>query len=138
MIAKYIWEFGSLIFILLGTIHLVYTFFTDKFSSKNNKVIIEMESSHPNLTKETTIWKAWIGFNASHSIGAMFIGVINFYLAYTYFSIFQSDHFFFIFNILTISLYVWLAKVYWFKIPLIGTSIALICFIVSYSIILIN
>lgn len=138
MIAKYIWELGSLIFIVLGSIHLVYTFFTNKFSSKNKKVLTEMKSSNPNLTKETTIWKAWIGFNASHSIGAMFIGIINFYLAFEYFSTFQSDHFFFLFNILTISFYVWLAKTYWFKIPLIGISIALICYILSYTVILSN
>ena len=138
MSAKYIWEFGSIILIILGTIHLAYTFFTNKFSSKNKKVITEMKSSHPNLTKETTIWKAWIGFNASHSIGVIFIGIINLYLAFEYFSILQSDHFFFIFNILTISFFVWLAKLYWFKIPLIGTSITLICYMLSYSIILIK
>ena len=138
MIAKYIWVFGSLIFIILGTIHLVYTFFTNKFSSKNRKVITEMKSSHPILTEETTIWKAWIGFNASHSVGVMFIGVINFYLAFEYFSTLQSDHFFFLFNILIISFYVWLAKMYWFKIPLLGTLIALICYISSYSVILMN
>lgn len=134
--AKFIWEFGSLIFIILGTIHLVYTFFTHKFSSKNRIVIREMKTSHLNLTKETTIWKAWIGFNASHSIGVIFIGVINFYLAFKYFSTLQSDHFFFIFNILIIGVYVCLSKIYWFKIPLIGTLIALVCYILSYSIIL--
>ena len=28
------------------------------------------------LTRETTVWKAWIGFNASHSLGAMLYGVV--------------------------------------------------------------
>ncbi len=77
MTVKYIWEFGSVIFIILGVIHLLYTFFTNKFSSRNKNVIHEMKSSYPNLTKETTMWKAWIGFNASHSSGAMFIGIMN-------------------------------------------------------------
>ena len=39
-------------------------------------------------------------------------------------------------KILTVSLYVWLAKVYWFKIPLIGTSIVLVCYILSYYVLL--
>ena len=138
MTAKYLWEFGSLILAVLGTLHLFYTFFSDKFSSRNQNVIDEMKSSYPNLTKETTMWKAWIGFNASHSSGAMFIGIMNFYLAVEYFTIFQSNHFFFIFNILTIGFYVWLAKKYWFKIPLIGISITLICYIASYVLILTN
>ena len=134
MYAKYLWEFGSLILIILGTLHLLYTFFSDKFSSRNKNVVDEMKSSHLILTKETTIWKAWIGFNASHSSGAMFIGVINFYLALEYLTVLQSDHFFFLFNIITIGFYVWLAKKYWFKIPFIGLLITLICYIITYVI----
>ena len=132
MIAKYIWEFGSLIFIVLGSMHLLYTFFTNKFSSKNEKVIIEMKSSSPILTKETTIWKAWIGFNASHSMGAMFIGVMNIYVAHNFFTVLQNDFFFFTFNILTIGFYLWLAKKYWFRIPFFGILLTLICFLTSF------
>ena len=138
MTAKYLWEFGSLILVILGTLHLLFTFFSDTFSSRNKNVIDEMKSSHPKITKETTMWKAWIGFNASHSSGAMFIGIINFYLALEYFTVFQSDHFFFIFNILTIGFYVWLARKYWFKIPFIGISISLICYTSSYIITLMH
>jgi hypothetical protein len=132
MTSKYLWELGSLIIGILGAIHLYYTFFTKKFSSKNENLTTEMKSSYPILTKQTTMWKAWIGFNASHSSGAIFIGMINFYLAVKYFSIFQTDHLFFLFNILIVAFYVWLAKKYWFKIPFIGILVTLICFTVSY------
>jgi len=135
---KYIWEFGSFIFIMLGIIHLFYTFFTNKFSSRNNKVVDEMKSSHLILTKETTIWKAWVGFNASHSIGVIFIGVINFYLAYHFFSILQNEFFFFVLNIITVATYLWLAKKYWFKIPFIGILITLTCYIIAFIIMIIN
>jgi hypothetical protein len=84
MIALYLWKIGSAVIFGLGGIHLFYTFFTDKFSSKNVKLVLEMKISNPILTKQTTIWKAWIGFNASHSSGAVFIGVLNFYLAFRY------------------------------------------------------
>lgn len=138
MTAKYLWILGSLILIILGTIHLIYTFFTNKFSPRNEKIEEEMKSAIPILTKQTTIWKGWIDFNASHSCGILFIGIINLYLAFTYFSLFQSDNFFFLLNILTIGFYVWLAKKYWFKIPLIGITITWICFIGSYILIIIN
>ena len=98
----------------------------------------EMESSHLILTKETTIWKAWIGYNASHSIGVIFIGVINFYLAYHFFSILQNGLFFFVLNIITVAIYLWLAKKYWFKIPFIGILITLSSYITSFIIVLIN
>jgi len=138
IIAKYLWEVGSVIIVILGSIHLYYTFFTNKFSSRNEKMIEEMKSSSPILTKETTMWKAWIGFNASHSTGAIFIGIINSYLAFQYFTVLHSDNFFFLFNILTIGFFVRLAKKYWFKIPFTGLLMTLICFILSYILTMIN
>jgi hypothetical protein len=138
MLAKLLWEMGSIIIGILGSIHLYYTFFTNKFSSRNETMIEQMKTSFPILTKETTMWKAWIGFNASHSSGAIFIGIINLYLAIRYFNVLQSDHFFFLFNIFTMVFYAWLAKKLWFKIPLTGILITLVCFIVSYVLTIIN
>ncbi len=132
MIAMYLLESGALIFLLLGSLHLYYTFFTDKFSSKNEHLVTEMKTSFPLLTRRTTIWKAWIGFNASHSIGAMFIGIMNIYLAANYFSILQDDIFFFAFNIMTALTYLALAKKYWFNIPFTGILLALILFICTF------
>ncbi len=138
MIAKYLWEIGSIIIAVLGSMDLYYTFFTNKFSSRNEKMIEEMKSSSPILTKEITMWKAWISFNATHSSGIIFIGVINFYLAVNYFAVMQSDHFFFLFNIFTLGFYVWLGKKYWFKIPLTGALMTFVCFIGSYILTIIN
>ena len=80
MISQYLWVTGSLIMFVLGTTHLVYTFFSNRFSPRNGDVEEGMKLTSPRLTGETTVWKAWIGFNASHSSGAMFIGIINGYL----------------------------------------------------------
>jgi len=138
MIAKYLWEFGSLIIFILGSIHLFYTFFTNKFKSKNDVVIFEMKKSNPILTKETTMWKAWTGFNASHASGALFIGIINFYLAFRHFQLLITDSFLMLFSIATIVFYAWLAKTFWFRIPFLGISIALICYVASYILTLLN
>jgi hypothetical protein len=132
MIAKYLSELGSLIIVVLGGIHLYYTFFTNKFSSKNESLISGMKTAHPILTKETTMWKCWTGFNASHSSGLIFIGMMNFYLAFRYFAAFQNDNFIFLFGILVILFYTWLAKKYWFKIPFIALLMALFCYSISY------
>tara|TARA_R110002072_G_scaffold534_2_gene3614 strand:+ start:148295 stop:148705 length:411 start_codon:yes stop_codon:yes gene_type:complete len=134
MLEKYIWIIGSTIFAILGFAHLFFTFFSNKFLSKNENMILEMKSSTPILTKETTMWKAWIGFNASHSSGAMFIGIINIYLVYNFWPALKVDLFFFIFNILTIGFYLWLAKKYWFKVPFFGILITLICYITTFII----
>ena len=138
MIAQYIWILGSLIFIILGSLHLHFTFFTNKFSSKNEKAIEEMKASSPILTKDTTIWRAWIGFNASHSSGAIFIGVMNIYVISNFYTIIQNDLFFFIFNILTVAFYFWLARKYWFRIPFTGILLTLICYITSFILTFLN
>jgi hypothetical protein len=40
-----------------------------------------MSQTHLVLTRQTTMWRAWIGFNASHSMGAVFFGLVYGYLA---------------------------------------------------------
>lgn len=131
MIAQYLWIFGSLIFLLLGTAHLKITFLGTKLHPKNESTIDEMKNTYPRLTKETTMWKAWIGFNASHSAGAIFFGALNIVLASQYFWIIQESVFMVFINLLFVLFFLFLAKAYWFKIPVIGVLISTICFIVS-------
>jgi len=138
MIAQYLWQAGAVMIAVLAGLHMYYTFFTDKFSSRNKKLVEDMRSSSPILTKELSMWNAWIGFNASHSAGGIFIGIINFYLASRYFTLLRPDHFFFLFNILTIGFYVWVAKKYWFKTPLKGLLITLACFVAAYILTWVN
>jgi hypothetical protein len=35
----------------------------------------------PPITKETTMWRCWVGFNASHSIGLILFGLVFGFLA---------------------------------------------------------
>ena len=84
------------------------------------------------------MWQAWIGFNASHSSGAIFIGMVNFYVTCFYFAEFESDHFLPIFSIVTVGFYVWLAKKYWFRIPFMGIVFTLLCYVLAYVWILAN
>jgi len=136
MIAKYLIIVGSSIFLILGVLHLVYTFFSTKFLARNPETVSRMKNDFPILTRGTTMWKAWIGFNASHSSGAIFIGLINIIIASQYFELYQKSISILLLNDITLFFYLYLAKQYWFKIPLIGISIATICFACSTIIIL--
>jgi len=129
---------GSLIIAALGSIHLYLTFFTTAFLSGNKQMVEQMKSSTPMLSPSINMWKAWIGFNASHSSGLLFIGLINFYLALRYFDYVRSDSFFFIITILTIGFYAWLAQTYWFSVPFMGILTALLSYLVAYGVILMN
>ena len=130
MLIQILWIAGSLPFIVLGTIHLLYTFFTNKFSPRNELIEEEMKNISPVLTRKTTMWSAWIGFNASHSSGVIYIGVINFLVA-IFCSHLLFDPLFILLNLATVLFYLWLAKKYWFSIPFTGVLIAACCFITA-------
>jgi len=127
MIAKYLWLAGSIPLVVLGSIHLLYTFFTDKFSCRNHALQEEMKKTSPVITRQTTMWKAWTGFNASHSSGAIYIGIVNVVAALQYFYI-VSRPLYMLMHIVVIYFYCWLAKRYWFSIPFRGLVFSAICF----------
>lgn len=131
MIAKILWLMGSSIFLVLGSIHLYYTFFTSKFKARNKDVVTGMKSTSPVLTADTTMWNAWIGFNASHSAGAIFIALINIILALQYFPVLQNSIFIPLLDVITTGFYLWLAKKYWFSIPFTGILISTCCFVIA-------
>lgn len=120
---------GAAIFGILGTIHLLYTFFTHKFDPYDLSVKAAMQGTSPVLTRETTIWKAWIGFNASHSLGAMLFAAFYIPLALWHFTLIQQSSWFIWLPVVAGFSYLFLAKKYWFRIPFTGILIATICFI---------
>ncbi len=119
---------ASSIFLALGTLHLVYTFFSDNFQAGDAALTESMKIHSPVLTRQTTMWKAWIGFNGSHSSGAMFFGLVNIILAGWYFDVYRHAVSLQVLNLAMSFFYLWLAKKYWFSIPLNGIVIATVCF----------
>lgn len=135
--AKYLWILGSVIYIILAGLHLLYTFFTNKFYAKDRNTTELMKQTHPLLTNKTTMWKAWIGFNGSHSAGGIFLGVMNLFLGGLYFPFLSGALPLIILTVITSLFYLFLAIKYWFKIPLTGIAIATICYVVASIIILV-
>lgn len=138
MIANYLWEAGSLLIATMGLLHLRATLSGYKLYPRNEKLVDEMKKSALILTAKSTMWKAWVGFNASHSSGAIFIGIMNYYLAFRHADLLRSDYFFALFTILTLGFYVWVAKKYWFDVVLTGISTAWVCFIVAFVLMVIS
>jgi hypothetical protein len=66
---------------VLGLLHLVYTFHGPKLLPRDPGLKARMEEVSPVISRETTLWKTWIGFNASHSYGALLYALIYGYLA---------------------------------------------------------
>jgi hypothetical protein len=122
---------GSSIFMLLGVAHLYYTFINNKFEARDASVTEGMKNTHPLLTRQTTMWKAWMGFNGSHSLGAIFFGCINLVLALQYYPILATSKLIAIVDIGVCLCYLVLGIKYWFKTPVIGIALATACFILA-------
>ena len=137
MAAQILWITASFIYIILATLHLLYTFFTNKFLAKDRNTVEMMKQTHPLLTNKTTMWKAWVGFNGSHSAGGIFLGCINMLLAGLYYPFLSGAWPLIVLTVITSSFYLFLAIKYWFKIPLTGIAIATGCYIVASIIILV-
>jgi len=78
-LAKPDWASAAII-LFLGRVHLAYTFFSHKFSPAERQLETAMKQVPPRISREMTIWKAWIGFHVSHSIALMLFGLIYGYL----------------------------------------------------------
>jgi hypothetical protein len=65
----------------LGLAHLLFTFRGPAFMPRDRALAARMEEVAPVISVDTTMRKAWIGFNASHSFGAILFGAVYGYLA---------------------------------------------------------
>ena len=120
---------GASIIGVLGTTHLMYTFFTNKFEAHDSSVTEAMKGTSPILTKETSVWDAWVGFNASHGLGAMLVAAVYIPLTTSYFNVIQQSVWFSFLPTLVGLSYLVLAKKYWFRIPFFGVLISTLCFV---------
>lgn len=118
----------------LGFIHLVYTFRGSRLAPRNPGLKDALESSSLNISSQTTVWKAWIGFNASHSIGAMLFGSIYGYLALYQSALLFASTFLGIVGALVLVTYATLGWLYWFSTPFRGIMLALVLYLAGFSI----
>lgn len=120
---------GSAIFGFLGSLHLLFTFFTNKCDAYDSNVTRAMKKSTLVLTKQTTMWNAWVGFNASHSVGAMLVAAFFIPLLIYYPEVIRHSLWFSVLPSLVGFVFLVLAKKYWFNIPLMGIVISTLCFV---------
>ena len=108
----------------LGCVHLLYTYHGNKLDPRDPAVRQAMERTTPVITRQTTVWRATKGFNASHSLG-----IITFALVYGYLALRQSDLLGGSLFLLTLGMavllaYLALARRYFFSIPFRGVALA--------------
>ncbi|MFN0164287.1 MAG: LIC_13387 family protein [Burkholderiales bacterium] len=116
---------AALVILLLGVVHLLLTFRGDKLHPRDAALRTAMQDGHLHLTRETTLWRAWIGFNASHSLGAILFGLVFGYLALATPQLLFGSRFLLAVGAGTLGAYMMLGRQYWFSIPNRGILLAL-------------
>ncbi|WP_243393596.1 LIC_13387 family protein [Solimonas fluminis] len=115
---------GALIMLALGTAHLVFTFFGPKLLPRDPSLIEHMKAVSPVITRETTIWRAWIGFNATHSYSAMLFGLVWGYLGLAWPELLFGSAFLSGLGLVTLLAYIPLGRLYFFSLPFRGILLA--------------
>ena len=119
--------------LMLGIIHLVYTFSGTKLMPRDPSLQVSMSLTTPVITKETTMWRCWVGFNATHSIGLILFGLVFGYLALAQPRVVFESWFLLTTGMATLAALVVLSRMYFFNAPLLGISIASICYVISVA-----
>ena len=117
----------------LGVAHLVYTFWGPKLTPRDPALQISMSQISPVISKQTTMWRAWVGFNVSHSMGAILFGLVFGFLALAHDQLLFRSPFLLVVGLAMLGAYAVLGKVYWFSAPFTGICISLACYVASIA-----
>jgi hypothetical protein len=122
---------SATVILLLGLIHLIYTFRGHKLHPRDAQLEARLREVSPVITRETTMWKAWVGFNASHSFGAILFGVVYAYLSLAHGSFLFGSPFLLSVGLLLLLGYVFLGQRYWFSVPFRGIVLATVLYVAA-------
>jgi hypothetical protein len=123
---------ASIIF-TLGGIHLIYTFWGPMLTPRDPALQISMSGISPVITTETTMWRCWVGFNSSHSMGLILFGLVFGFLALAQGQFLFHSPFLLAVGLAMLSGWVVLCKVCFFNAPLTGVGISLACYVASIA-----
>jgi hypothetical protein len=122
---------SAAVVLLLGLLHLLYTFRGPKLHPRDPELIARMMAVSPVISRRTTMWKAWVGFNISHSFGAILFGAMYGYLALWHGAFLLHSWFLLAFGLALLLGYAAVAKIYWFRSPFRGIVLAAVLYLIG-------
>lgn len=122
---------SAAILLALGLLHLLFTFHGPKLLPRDRTLQTRMQNVSPDITRQTTMWKAWVGFNASHSVGLIVFGAVYGYLAIAHGALLFQSPFLLSLGMLVLSGYVVLSKRYFFRVPLRSVALAAVLYVAA-------
>ena len=123
-LAPFLVAASAAILLLLGLAHLLFTFSGTKLWPRDRELQVRMQEVSPVITRQTTMWNAWIGFNATHSLGLILSGAVYGYLGLVHSDFLLDSVFLLSLGLMLLLAYAVLAKRYFFRTPFRGVLLA--------------
>ena len=125
---RYLFIAGAVPFLILGLAHIVHTLRDIRrpgsLAPRSADVLEGMRTDTLMLTRATTVWRAWIGFNLSHGLGVVLFSGLVLYAAILHFEAVRNHAPELLIGAPVIGLvYLLLALRYWFNVPAVGTAL---------------
>jgi hypothetical protein len=135
-VARFLLDLGGGIFILLGLLHALYTYLDisrpRRLVPQDPAVAQAMAKSNLRLSGSgTTMWRAWVGFNFSHSIGVILFGTVCVGAGCVFGTVVVPAWILFIFVVIAV-IYLSLGLLYWFRIPVAGILLGVVCLLIAW------
>lgn len=128
MIFQVLFVIGAMPLIFLGGMHLYFTVKDNRHPTfivpRSIKLIRDMQAEPLRVTSETDMWRAWIGFNISHSIAVLLVGIGTLYLVWVYPQWVVSDILMLWASPVLAWVFVILSRCFWFSKPFQGTLVS--------------
>jgi hypothetical protein len=141
-LSRYLFRVGALPFVFLGLAHAFATPLTpaeSKGLSPRDAALREtMSKETVLLTRRTTLWLAWVGFNLSHSLGAVLFGGVALLIGRSSISFQAQASLFVPLAVVVSGLYLVIGLRYWFRTPIIGIALSSVCFVASWTLLLVG
>ena len=135
-LSRYIFLIGALPFVVLGLAHVFATprapAQSKGLSPRDPALREAMTKGTVLLTRRTTVWLGWVGFNLSHSLGAVLFGAVVLLVGRSQASFQAQAGVFLPFAIVVSGLYLLLGLRYWFRTPIVGIALSGVCFVASW------
>jgi hypothetical protein len=136
-LSRYLFVAGGLVLLLLGAVHVVLTpqrpGERKGLSPVEPAVADSMARARVHLSDRMDMWRAWVGFNLSHSLGVSLLGLTVLLVGRTPASFADNAAVFLPLAVIVSFAYLGLAVVYWFRGPVIGVGLAAALFTCAWT-----
>ena len=135
-ITSFFLDLGGGIFVLFGLLHAIYTLLDIRSPRRlvpdDATVTHAMTRSRVRLSRGgTTMWQAWVGFNFSHSLGAVLFGALCIFAGVVIGTVVVPGWALFLLFVIGL-IYLVIGVRYWFRIPIAGIAVATCCLLVAW------